>query len=161
MNQMNALADRGSYDQHGGPVAAVGQSGLVTLKRVGTRPLSFNGSEICMAMSFVPGAPSWYEINLYRSVEQRFVLAVKQFFRDADEQDLCHAWEFGDFDGALAHMENYDPADDIRVEIDPGAAMTLPEMAAHALALRARAGEARRQYRALVGEILFDLEKAG
>lgn len=161
MNQMNALADRGGYDQQTGPTASIGQSGLVTLKRVGTRPLTFRGTEICMAMSFVPGTPSWYEVNVYRTAEQRFVVAIKQFFRDADEHDICRAWEFDDFDGALSHIESYDPADDIRVDVDPSAPMTLAELAAHALALRAKAAEARRQYRSLVGEILYDLENAG
>ena len=162
MNQMN-LADRQAYDQMGGQMApaSLGQLGLVTLKRVGARPLSFNGTELCMAMSFVPGAPFWYEINVFRTDAQGFVVAIKQFFRDENESDLVHAWEFEDFDGAMAHLETYDPADDIRVDIDPSADMTLPEMAAHALALRARAAEARRQFRTLVGKILYDLEQAG
>jgi hypothetical protein len=163
MNQMN-FADRQAYDQMGGqmaPPAQLGQPGLVTLKRVGARPLSFNGTELCMAMSFVPGAPFWYEVNVYRTDAQGFVVAIKQFFRDENETDFVRAWEFEDFDGAMAHLEAYDPADDIRVDIDPSAEMTLPELAAHALALRARAAEARRQFKALVGEILFDLEQAG
>lgn len=132
----------------------------MALKRVGARPLSFSGSELCMGMSFTPGATFWDEVNVWRTAEQRFVVAVKTFFRDENETDQVRAWEFDDFDGAMAHLEGYDPAEDIRVDIDPSAAMTLPELAAHALALRARAAEARRQFAALVGEILYDLDQA-
>jgi hypothetical protein len=159
MNQLNAL--QGGYEAAGAHASpGFGQPALVTLKRVGGRPLSFNGVELCMGMSFVPGAAFWYEVNVWRTAEQRFVVAIKTFFRDENETDQVRAWEFDDFDGAMAHLEGYDPAEDIRVDIDPSADMTLPELAAHALALRARAGEARRQFAALIGEILYDLDQS-
>lgn len=132
-----------------------------TLKRSGAKPLVIQGSELAMGMSFSPSAPSWYEINLYRTQDQRFVAAVKLFYRDADKADIGHAWEFDDFAAAVAHLEAFDPAADVRVEVDPDdAALSLPEMAAHALSLRAKAAEARRQYRTLLGEVLHDLETA-
>ena len=156
MNQMNQFADRQSFE--GGPAAAVGQAGVVTLKRVGARPLSFQGTELCMAMSFTPGAPFWYEINVFRTTDQRFVCAVRTFFAADNEDDQVRAWEFESFEQVMAHLEGYDPADDIRVDLDPSAPMTLPELAANALALRARAAEARRQFATIVGEILYELE---
>lgn len=176
MNQINPFAER-PFEAHQthqtspqmapptspqfGAVGGFAAADLVTLKRGGARPLSFRGTELCMAMSFVPGAPNWYEIDVWRTVEQRFVLAIKQFFRDENEIDQVHAWEFESFDAVMAHLEAYDPAEDVRVDVDPGAAMSLPELAAHAFALRARAEEARRQFRGLVGEILYDLENEG
>jgi hypothetical protein len=132
------------------------------LKRVGARPLSFTGSELCMAMSFVPAAPSWYEINVYRTTEQSFVCAIKLFYRDEGQTDVHRAWEFDDFGALMQHLETYDPAGDVAVEIAPDdPKLSLPEMAAYALSLRAKAAEARRQYSGLVGEILHELDAEG
>jgi hypothetical protein len=132
-----------------------------SLKRVGAKPLSFHGSELAMVMNFSPTAPSWYEIAIYRTTEQRFVAVVKLFYSSSEEQDVARAWEFDDFGAVVTHLEAYDPADDVRVDVQPDdPSLSLPEMAAHALALRARAAEARRQYRALLGEILHELEAA-
>ena len=131
-----------------------------SLKRMGQRPLTFEGSELCMAMSFSPSAPWWYEINMFRTASQSFVVAVKMFFQSEDERDICRAWECESFSDAMDKLEGYDAANDVRLDIapdDPG--LSLPELAAHALALRAKATEARRQYNSLVGEVLHDLAK--
>ena len=144
---------------HGEAPMASMQAATYTLKRLGARPLTFHGGELCMAMSFVPGAPYWYEVNVYRTVEQRFVLAVKKFFRDEDKQDFCRAWEFEDFGDVVKTLENYDAGTDVEVEVMPDdPTLSAPEMAAHAFALRAKAAEARRQFQGLVGEILHELE---
>ena len=130
-----------------------------SLKRMGKRPLSFEGTELCMAMSFHPKSSWWYEINIFRTVEQKFIVSVKQFFQSEEERDTARAWECDSFAHAMDILEGYDAADDVRVNVmadDPS--LSLPELAAHALSLRARAEEARRQYQSLVGEILFDLE---
>jgi hypothetical protein len=155
MKQMTPFAEASPGET---PMAAM-QAQAFTLKRLGARPLAFHGGELCMAMSFVPGAPYWYEVNVYRTVDQRFVLAVKKFFRDEDKQDFCRAWEFDDFGDVVKALEAYDAGADVAVDVMPDdPALSAPEMAAHAFALRAKAAEARRQFQSLVGEILHELE---
>ena len=131
------------------------------LMRVGQRPLAFEGSELCMAMGFSPRVAWWYEINLFRVRPDGFVVAIKKFYQDEQERDLCHAWQFESFAEAIDHLETYDAAGDVRIEIRPDDPdLMLPELAAHALALRAQVAEARGHYKSLVGEILYDLESS-
>lgn len=143
-----------------GPLPGVmGGAKSYNIPRRGKRPLAFVGSELCMAMNFVAGCHSWYEINIYRTVEKSFVLAVRHFFRDEGEQDAVRAFECETFGEVMDKLEAYDAADDVRVMVyadDPG--LSVPEMAAHALNLRAKAQSARIQFGALVGEILHELE---
>ncbi len=153
MNQMTA------YHESAEGMVRQPSASLISLKRVGQKPLTFHGVETAMAMSFMPGAPSWYEITLYKAADGRIIAAVKLFHRDEDAADLCRAWEFGEIGAAVSHLEAFDPAADIRVDVEPDdPSLSLPEMAAHALALRAKAAEARRQYRTILGELLHDIE---
>jgi hypothetical protein len=39
--------------------AAVAAANAITLRRTGERPLSFQGAEVCSAMSYMPGTPLW------------------------------------------------------------------------------------------------------
>lgn len=140
--------------------APSGTAAAVTLKRLGQRPLVFDGVELCMAMSYVPGAPMWFEINVFRTGAGAFVLCVKHFHRDEDERDISRAWECPDFETVMTTLETYDPAHDLRADVDVETAGMAPgDLAAKALAIRAQLGEARRQYASLVGEILHDLDQ--
>lgn len=130
------------------------------IKRSGMRPLAFDGVELCMAMSFVPGAPYWYEINVYRTAGQSFVVAVRLFFRSENERDRVRAWEFESFDQVMDCLEAYDAAADVRVEhFADEEQMSAADLAAHGFLLRAKAEAARAQYSGLVGEILHELEQ--
>ena len=130
------------------------------IKRAGLRPLRFDGSELCMAMSFVPGAPYWYEINLYRTTQQRFVAAVRIFFRSEDERDRVRAWDCESFEAALERLETYDAGRDIRVErFAEAEVMSAAELAAHGYTLQAQVEAARAQYAGLLGELLHELEQ--
>jgi hypothetical protein len=159
MNQMAAfeMAER----QQETPAPAVQPTNYL-VKRSGMRPLAFEGTELCMAMSFVPGAPYWYEINIYRTTEQRFVAAVRIFFRSEDERDGVRAWECESFGEVLDTLEAYDAAHDIRVDAfaDPET-MTPADLASRGFTLAAKAGGARAQYASLLGEILHELEQGG
>ncbi len=144
---------------HGPVSAAMGGAKSYTLPRRGKRPLTFTGSELCMAMNFVAGCHSWYEVNIYRTTDKRFVLCLRQFFRDEDEQDTTRAWECETFGDLMDRLEAYDAADDVRVTVfadDPK--LSVAEMAAHALTLRAKAESARMHFGGLVGEILAELD---
>ncbi len=137
----------------------MGGAKTYTLPRCGKRPLTFTGSELCMAMNYAADCHSWYEVNIYRTTDKRFVLCLRQFFRDEDEQDTTRAWECETFGDLMDRLEAYDAADDVRVTVfadDPK--LSVAEMAAHALTLRAKAESARMHFGGLVGEILAELD---
>lgn len=157
MTQMTAFQSVDAQDFDHAPTT--GQVAPFSIKCMGRRPLAFHGIELCMAMSYVPGAPMWFEINIYRTHAEGFVVSVRHFHRDEDQHDIVRAWEQADFEAVMTTLEGYDPATDLRIDVDPAdPKLTLPDVAMQALALRTRTAEARRQYRALVGEILHDLE---
>lgn len=132
------------------------------LQRAGHRPLRFEGSELAMAMSFTPEIPFWYEINLYRTKQQRFVTAVRLFYQSGEKQDTVRAWENESLDDAIDKLSRYDAGYDIPVSLDFDATSAPPsELAAEAFRLQARIAEARHHYKSLVGELLYDLEGGG
>lgn len=156
MNQMPAFdtSDLKPDDGHSPRMAPASY----TVKRTGQRPIKFEGSELCMAMSFVPDTPFWYEINIYRTVSQGFVLAVRLFFQSEDERDRIRAWEFQTFDEVLDCLEGYDAGHDVRVGRfghEPG--LPVAALAAEAFALRARVEAQRDQFSSLLGEVLEEL----
>ena len=129
------------------------------IKRPGARPIVFEGIELAMAMSFTPGLPFWYEINLYRTSDQRFVVTVKLFFQAESEQDQVRGWEFDSLEQALDKLAHYDAGQDIRVAVNPAdPGICAAELAACAMDLRAKILGARRHYESLVGEFFYDLE---
>lgn len=131
------------------------------LRRMGARPLVFQGMELGMAMSFSPDLPYWYEINLYRTADSRFVLAVRLFHQSEDARDTVEAWTFDSLADAMDALEGYDAGKDVPVTVsatDP--ALSAADLAAHAMDLRARAEAARRHFGGLVGEFLHQMDKA-
>ncbi len=130
----------------------------VRLKRMGERPMEFTGEELCFAMSYVPSAPFWFEINVWRRSEGDFVTAVKLFYRDSDRIDVCRAWTSDDFEAVMDALESYDAARDLDADVNLNADMPLVDLTAAAMTLRAWAADARRQYGSLVGQILDELE---
>ena len=129
------------------------------IKRPGKRPLIFDGIELAVAMSFTPSLPYWYEINLYRTNDQRFVVSVRLFFQSENEQDQVRAWDFDTLDQALEKLAQYDAAQDVKFTLDPANPSLPPaELAAMAMDLRARVESARRHYASLVGEFFYELD---
>jgi len=152
----NASMDQGA--QHNSVAQFPAQSHRI--KRMGSRPVSFEGSELAMAMSFSPNLPYWYEINLYRTNDQRFVAAIRLFFVSDKEEDRVQAWEFGDLDEALEKLIQYDAGADVHLGFgfDTTAAAVPAELAAYAMELRAQVADHRHHYQSLIGEFLYDLE---
>lgn len=129
------------------------------IMRSGQRPLIFDGTELCMAMNFIPGAPYWFEINIYRTANQKFVAAVKTFFADENSRDRAKAWEFESFDAVMDALENHDAASDMRVDtFADDQDLSAVELAAWGYSLMAKAKAARDQYNGLLGEILHELD---
>jgi len=130
-----------------------------TLKCSGRRPMHFEGSELCMAMSYVPGAAFWYEVNIYRTVSDSFVVYIRMFSKSEDVPDLHRVFECGGFEGVVSLLEEYEAANDVRIDVlADDQSVPLPDLVVRAMGLRSRIEDARRQFGALVGQILFDLE---
>jgi RPA family protein len=113
-----------------------------------------------MAMSFTPDLPYWYEINIYRTAEQRFVLAIRLFFQSETEEDTTQAWEFETMPEVFDAIEQYDAGQDVKVSLVDAPPAASAELAAMALELRARLHAARANFAGLVGELFEELEAA-
>lgn len=146
---------------HGVPVSSVGSATAHCIPQPGGRPITFSGTELAMAMSFTPSLPYWYELNIYRTEEQAFVVAIRLFFQSEEEDDIVSAWSFTTIDEALDHIQNYDAAMDVPVPDIDVSAMAPAEMTAMALQMQARVDAARRHYAGLVGELFCEIETAG
>ena len=149
-----------SFQETPEPIPGTQGAMRYSIKRVGARPLAFEGVELGMAMSFDPDQPYWYEFNLFRKT-QGFVLTIKRFHVAASSSDFCRAWEFATVDEAVAALEGYDAGQDVRADrYLPRPDAPAAELAAAGLQLRAELAESRAHFASLVGEFLFDLDEA-
>lgn len=155
MNNPLQAMDQGAT---GGAFSSVGTATEHKLPQAGARPLVFNGSELAMAMSFTPDLPYWFEINLYHTEGQEFVVAIRKFFQSETETDYVNSWSFPKIEAAMAHIENYDPAVDVLIPEMNLSDMTPAEMSAMALALKAEVESVRHHYAGLVGELFMEME---
>jgi hypothetical protein len=157
MTTIMELAQHDPVTQNGPP--SLGQPNMqFHIKRIGGRPLRFEGIELAMAMSYTPQVPFWYEINLYRSMEQNFIATVRLFHQSQDMQDTVRAWEVGTIDEAIKKLTDFDAAHDVPVQLDCDYTKVAAAVAAStALQMLANISEARTHYKSLVGEFLFDL----
>jgi hypothetical protein len=130
------------------------------LRRPGARPLTFTGSEVAMAMSFTPELPYWYEINIYRTNNDHFFLAIRQFFQSETEADNCQAWKFENLAALFDAIESYDAAKDVKI----GKLFSLPnapaELTSVSLELRAEIAAIRANFASLVGELFEELDQS-
>ncbi|MEM1431044.1 MAG: hypothetical protein AAGG09_16425 [Pseudomonadota bacterium] len=144
-----------------GPDAG-GMPGMnMRLRRLGARPLAFQGVELGMAMSFTAELPYWFEINLYRVSDGTFAVAIKQFFQSSEETDLARAWPAATLAEAFDIIEGFDPAHDVPVRLSLlDSHLSAAEMEAAAMDLQAQVAHARTHYRSLVGEFFHGIEGA-
>ena len=126
--------------------------------RPGQRPIAFQGSLLAMAVSFTPDFPFWYEVNIFRTVEQQFVLVIKMFFQSETEQDTVRAWLFEDLMEVFEAMQQFDAAQDVRVGFPDTAGMCPAELAALAYDLKAKVGAYRSHWASLVGELFIEMD---
>lgn len=129
------------------------------VERHGARPLTFSGTQLAMAMSFTPELPYWYEINIYRASDDRFVLAVRLFYQAEDRKDTVDAWMFDTLPEVFDAIEGYDAGRDVQANLDDfHAGMAPVELAARAMELRARVEAARQHFAGLAGELFAEIE---
>ena len=156
-NQMQATDMMASSNE----MSYVGSAVLHRIPQKGGRPNVFEGTELAMAMSFTPGMPYWYEINIYRTSDQRFVVAIRKFFQSETEKDLHNSWSFSNIAEAVDHIEHYDPSNDLRIPMLDMDTASAAELASMAMSLKAEVEAARLHYAGLVGELFAEVESAG
>ena len=98
-------------------------------------------------------------MNLYHTVDQTFVLAIRVFFQSSDEEDYVRAWEFQSLPEALEKLETYDASQDVHVKFDLSETCSVADLTAKALDLHARTAASRSHYAGIVGEFFYDLEQ--
>jgi hypothetical protein len=139
----------------------LGSGAAYRLPRQGARPLTFSGGELAMAMSFTPGLPYWYEITIYRTSTQGFVLAIRLLYVSEDEKDVADAWMFDTLPEVFDAIEAYDAGRDVVADITTlRSDSPAVELAARSMELRARVEAARHHFAGLVGELFAELEMA-
>jgi hypothetical protein len=57
----------------------VGSSTIFTLRKSGSRPISFNGRHLGHTNGHRLGTPLWHELNLYQTHDGRFVADIHVF----------------------------------------------------------------------------------
>ncbi|MGF1453881.1 MAG: hypothetical protein ACFB6R_00745 [Alphaproteobacteria bacterium] len=132
----------------------------ITLRRTGARPYRFQGTEICSAVGWAEKLAVWHEINIFQSVAGKVIVDVRVFRKSPTERDLFHVEERESIEDAISFLESYDPTQDVLVDIpldDP--AISLAELSLNGIVLRQRIDQTRRQYDALLGDLLHEIER--
>ncbi len=131
----------------------------VVLRNSGGKPLRLQGELIAEGTSRASGGTAWHEIAIYRATDGGVAVAIR-FLRSAGLENGVHrARSFADTDAASTWLESFEPAFDLSADFDvsdPRASAA--SVALKAASLRDRAERLDRDYRALVGEVLYRLE---
>ena len=146
----------GAVDKHMDQVGLDAQ--VLTLKRSGERPLRFRGYEVCCASSHRSGPPFWYEINVFRTTEDRFFADVRLYQKSDAFKERFTVFEASSFEMAIDALRSYDPVCDIPVAPFFDGDVAPVEIALQAARLRLMMEEARSQYRDLIGDVLAQID---
>ena len=131
------------------------------LRVSGGRPLHLRGHLLAEASSWSPGAPAWHEMALYQCDGGEIVAALRFCTQPAGAGDLCQARPFATLADAADWLGGIDATADIAIDLDASdRRLSGVEIALRAAALRQRADRVERQYKAMIGELLFCIEAA-
>lgn len=131
---------------------------VFTLRRSGSRPLSFSGRLLGQRSGLRPGAAVWHDFSLFQTNEGRFVAEIRVATRTHPQGEQFHVGMTDTLDETLIFFEQYDPRADVPAGFnieDP--ALSPVELLAHAAALRFRIIDTVTQYRVVLGMFLTEL----
>ncbi len=141
--------------------AAPAEPMQVTLRVSGAKPLKLTGILLAEASSWSPGTLAWHEAGIWRREGGEVAVAIRTLRKAAGETDVHRAELFPTLAEALTWLEEFDPTADLSVDLDASdRRVSAIEVALRAAALRGRAEEVGRQWRALLGDMLFRLDTA-
>ncbi len=132
----------------------------ISLRRTGERPFRFQGTELCSAIGWAQNITIWHEINLFRANTGKLIVDIRVFRKSPDEKDLFRVFELDTLEDAITLLENYDPTQDVLVDLpldDPS--VSLATLSLQGVVLRQKIEQTRRQYDALLGDLLHEIER--
>ena len=131
----------------------------VVLKVSGGKPLRMRARLLAEGTTWAVGTAAWNEVALYQRDQGDIAVSIKTFKKSSAETDVFHAEVFPNFEEACSFLESFDPSADLTAGIDASdRSVSGAEIALRAAALRQKADDVVRRYRALVGELLFRLD---
>lgn len=131
---------------------------LQVLRQTGGRPVSFHGRQLGHRNSYRLGTDLWFELNLYQTDDARFVADIRTFHKSAGAQDSYHVSVCDSLDEAVGVFERFDARREVSADFDPAdPAMPPAEILAQAAALRYRLADADKQYKAVLSDLLYEL----
>lgn len=132
----------------------------VTLRVSGAKPVRLRGRLLTEGHSRATGCIAWHEVEVWQLEGSREVALALRTRRPAGEAADVHRAElFPDLTEALDWLEAFDPLADLTVDFDAAdRRLSAVEVALRAAALRGRAEVVTREWRALLGEVLFVLD---
>ncbi|SFK71156.1 hypothetical protein [Falsiroseomonas stagni] len=132
----------------------------VTLRVSGAKPVRLRGRLLTGGHSRATGCIAWHEVEVWQIAGSREVaVALRTHRPDGDAADVHRAELFPDLAEALDWLEAFDPLADLSVDFDASdRRLSGVEVALRAAALRGRAEVVTREWRALLGEVLFVLD---
>jgi len=164
MNMINLLYEPG--DRAGTPAGIdaqrttmrVGSSAIFTLRKSGSRPISFSGRHLGHANGYRVGTPLWHELNLYQTDDGRYVADIRVFTKAQGSNDQFHVHVAENLEEAISFFEGYDPRIDVPADFDLDDNTLAPaELVVHAATLKYRIAETVSQYKAVLSAFLKDL----
>jgi hypothetical protein len=148
------------------PVAAafprVADPSVVVLRNSGGKPLRVRAELLAEGSSRCAGASLWHEVALYRAADGAIAVAIRFLSSGSAESAVHRARLFDDIDSAVSWLEGFDPAFDLGADFDVAdTRQSVAQVSLKAAALRDRAERLTRDYRGMIGEVLFRLETEG
>ncbi len=140
------------------PAARMVSSGLITLRKSGSRPVSFSGRHLAFFNGYRAGTPLWHELNLYQTDDGRFVGEIRVYTKAEGSSDQFHVLVGDGLEEVLSFFEGYAPKRDVMADFDIFDPELAPaELMVQAAALKYRIAETENQYRAVLSGFLKDL----
>lgn len=162
-----SLAGSPATNGHGGGAPAPSESvmapsyaagALQVLRQTGGRPISFHGRQLGHRNSYRLGTDLWFELNLYQTDDSRFIADIRTFHKSAGAQDSYHVRVCDSLDEAVGVFEGFDARREVSADFDPADPALAPaEILAQAATLRYRLADAEKQYKAVLSDLLYEL----
>jgi hypothetical protein len=138
------------------PARLVPEPQEITLRVSGGKPLRFDGLMMIEATSWSPSVPTWHEVALYRTAGTEWAASVRVLKKPIGETDIHHAELFVSVDDALNWLEAFDPIADLSPNFDASdRRVSTAEIALLSASLRQHADAVTKQWRGLIGELLY------
>jgi hypothetical protein len=142
------------------PPARSLSSSVFTLRKSGSRPVTFSGRHLGHHNGYRVGSALWHELNLYQTEDGRYVADIRVFTKAQGAKDQFHVALCDSLEEALQFLEAYDPRGDVPAELAlDDEALSAAELLVQAATLKARVADAVSQYRGVLSLFLAELHK--